>query len=393
MSNEQPQIHRALASAGVDLAHALTRRAFADGELTLAQSVHQCRAPPAVPLPGDRRRPLRQRLRCTPSSRAEPAALAAAGIRSVSRIGDALAPGAIVHAVYSGHRFARELDADPAVARPSARRAARETQLSSCTALPPRRAGLEPTLPSAWYRDARCSRSRRNASSAANGCASLARRSWPRRGHSACSMCAARASFWCATATATLRAFYNVCRHRGARLCRDSGHPAAARGRRGRRPHHLSLSPVDLRPRRTAARRAAPQWRARTSTRRSSASTRWAVACWGGFVFLHLTPAQAVPLPQQLGAVTERIARYPLARAAHRPHHPLPGRRQLEGAVRELQRVLPLRRRASGAVRGRAGVPRARRRQPRLGARHSASPRRLHVHGIGHHTAACRFRP
>jgi len=27
----------------------------------------------------------------------------------------ALAPGAIVHAVYSGHRYARELDADPAI--------------------------------------------------------------------------------------------------------------------------------------------------------------------------------------------------------------------------------------------------------------------------------------
>ncbi len=36
-----------------------------------------------------------------------------AGIDSVTRIGDALAPGAIVHAVYSGHRYARELDADP----------------------------------------------------------------------------------------------------------------------------------------------------------------------------------------------------------------------------------------------------------------------------------------
>jgi len=41
------------------------------------------------------------------------AELADAGIRSVTRIGDALAPGAIVHAVYSGHRYARELDADP----------------------------------------------------------------------------------------------------------------------------------------------------------------------------------------------------------------------------------------------------------------------------------------
>ncbi len=34
---------------------------------------------------------------------------AACGIKSVSRVGDALAPGAIVHAVYAGHRYAREL--------------------------------------------------------------------------------------------------------------------------------------------------------------------------------------------------------------------------------------------------------------------------------------------
>ncbi len=36
--------------------------------------------------------------------------LKAAGIRSVDRIGDCLSPGAIAHAVYAGHRFARELD-------------------------------------------------------------------------------------------------------------------------------------------------------------------------------------------------------------------------------------------------------------------------------------------
>jgi dimethylamine/trimethylamine dehydrogenase len=36
--------------------------------------------------------------------------LAEAGIKSVTRIGDCLAPGFIAHAVYSGHRFARELD-------------------------------------------------------------------------------------------------------------------------------------------------------------------------------------------------------------------------------------------------------------------------------------------
>jgi dimethylamine/trimethylamine dehydrogenase len=42
------------------------------------------------------------------------AALAAAGIKSVTRIGDCFVPGAIVHAVYGGHRFARMLDEPPA---------------------------------------------------------------------------------------------------------------------------------------------------------------------------------------------------------------------------------------------------------------------------------------
>ncbi len=34
----------------------------------------------------------------------------AAGIKSIKAIGDAYAPAAIAHAVYSGHRYARELD-------------------------------------------------------------------------------------------------------------------------------------------------------------------------------------------------------------------------------------------------------------------------------------------
>ena len=42
--------------------------------------------------------------------RAQPEALATAGIKSVTAIGDCYAPSAIVHAVYAGHRFAQELD-------------------------------------------------------------------------------------------------------------------------------------------------------------------------------------------------------------------------------------------------------------------------------------------
>jgi dimethylamine/trimethylamine dehydrogenase len=47
---------------------------------------------------------------------AKGADLESAGIASVTRIGDAFAPGAIVHAVHSGHRYAREFDAPPAAA-------------------------------------------------------------------------------------------------------------------------------------------------------------------------------------------------------------------------------------------------------------------------------------
>ena len=87
--------------------------AFADGELTLAQQFTNaltrlpCRS---LVIVGARFANDTLHAELT----REPSALAAAGIRSVSRIGDAIAPGALVHAVYSGHRFARELDADPA---------------------------------------------------------------------------------------------------------------------------------------------------------------------------------------------------------------------------------------------------------------------------------------
>jgi dimethylamine/trimethylamine dehydrogenase len=46
-----------------------------------------------------------------------------AGIRAAHLIGDAEAPGLIAHAVYSGHKLAREIDADPAIVVPRDRAA------------------------------------------------------------------------------------------------------------------------------------------------------------------------------------------------------------------------------------------------------------------------------
>ena len=109
MTNEQPQTYRALAHASVGL-HTLARvESFEGGELTLvhmftrARTRLPCGALVVVGarLPSDA---LHRELMC----RGE--ALGEAGIHSVTRIGDALAPGAIAHAVYSGHRYARELE-------------------------------------------------------------------------------------------------------------------------------------------------------------------------------------------------------------------------------------------------------------------------------------------
>jgi dimethylamine/trimethylamine dehydrogenase len=113
MSNEQPQIHRMLAAHGIAL-HTLTRvTAFIPGEVTLANQFTSAETRlPCSSLLIVGARFAADALHAQLNSRA--AELAAAGIRSVTRIGDALAPGAIVHAVYSGHRYAEELDVDPA---------------------------------------------------------------------------------------------------------------------------------------------------------------------------------------------------------------------------------------------------------------------------------------
>jgi dimethylamine/trimethylamine dehydrogenase len=112
MSNEQPQVHRALADAGITL-HTLSRvTGLEPGILTLAsqftdKATHlACGSLLIVGtrFPNDT-------LYHALVKRSDE--LTAAGIASVTRIGDALAPGAIVHAVYSGHRYARELDAEP----------------------------------------------------------------------------------------------------------------------------------------------------------------------------------------------------------------------------------------------------------------------------------------
>ena len=116
MSNEQPQVHRALFSAGIAL-HTLSRvTAFENDTVTLAnQFTGSATSLECATLVIVGTRFANDALYTELMARE--GEFADAAIRSVTRIGDALAPGALVHAIYSGHRYARELDADPAAVR------------------------------------------------------------------------------------------------------------------------------------------------------------------------------------------------------------------------------------------------------------------------------------
>jgi len=109
MTNEQPPLHRALASAGVAI-RTLSRVTQYTGDevriadlFTGATSSLECRSLVIV----GARFPATTRCHALLEN---PMQWSEAGIASVTRIGDAIAPGAIAHAVYGGHRYARELD-------------------------------------------------------------------------------------------------------------------------------------------------------------------------------------------------------------------------------------------------------------------------------------------
>jgi glycine betaine catabolism A len=181
------------------------------------------------------------------------------------------------------------------------------------TPLPPPVAGLEPTLPSSWYRS--------------EGVFAIEKerifcREW---------LCVARAEelsepgayrvldvlgesiLLLRNRDAKLRAFYNVCRHRGSRLCRGevSGAASLGGGISGGRitcPYHQWSYDLDGRL------VAAPYLTGEAGFDKSLFGLYpVALECWGGFVFVNLSPAGAAPLAAQLGAIPERISRYPLS--------------------------------------------------------------------------------
>jgi glycine betaine catabolism A len=114
-----------------------------------------------------------------------------------------------------------------------------------------------------------------------------------------------------------LRAFYNVCRHRGSRLCRN---PADVNPPRVALPGGISAGRLIVCPYHqwsydfNGALVAAPHLSAHSGFNKQDFNLYpVGVDTWGGFVFLHLTPAEAKPLMAQLGGIPDRLQRYPLS--------------------------------------------------------------------------------
>lgn len=115
---------------------------------------------------------------------------------------------------------------------------------------------------------------------------------------------------------AELRAFYNVCRHRGAQLCTAMNdehsnalkHGGVVNGRLIRCPYHAWTYDLD------GKLVHAPFMEGQQSFDPDSIALHpVAVATWGGFVFLNLTPESAEDFDNTIDGPAKRLARYPLA--------------------------------------------------------------------------------
>ena len=106
-----------------------------------------------------------------------------------------------------------------------------------------------------------------------------------------------------------LAAHYNVCRHRGSRLVREGS--SGSLGGSIRCPYHAWTYNLD------GSLRTAPYLDEQDGFTRASLGLHpVGIDSWGGFVFLNLSPAEtsstAAGLLTQLGAVPDRLQRYPL---------------------------------------------------------------------------------
>jgi phenylpropionate dioxygenase-like ring-hydroxylating dioxygenase large terminal subunit len=178
-------------------------------------------------------------------------------------------------------------------------------------------AQMEPTLPSSWYRSAQVYRAEKERIFCREWIAACREEELPNPGDHLVLDVLGESILLVRNRDGLLRAFYNVCRHRGSRLCRTPAETAAMSvalpgGITGGRlivcPYHQWSYDFN------GALVAAPHLTGSAGFQKQDFHLYpVGVDTWGGFVFLHLTPAEAKPLAEQLGGIAERLQRYPLS--------------------------------------------------------------------------------
>jgi Rieske 2Fe-2S family protein len=176
---------------------------------------------------------------------------------------------------------------------------------------------MEKSLPTAWYRDAAIFQLEKEHIFCREWLAVCREEELPQPGDYRLLDVSGESILLVRNREGELRAFYNVCRHRGARLCQggDSTIPAGrvkllggvTAGRLIICPYHqwsYDLNGLLV---------AAPHLGGEQGFDKTPFGLYpVGVDTFGGFIFLHLTPANAPDLRTQLGSIPERVVRYPL---------------------------------------------------------------------------------
>jgi Rieske 2Fe-2S family protein len=177
-------------------------------------------------------------------------------------------------------------------------------------------AGLEPTLPSSWYLDPTIFRLEREHIFLREWFCVAREEQVPAPGDHLVLDVQGENILVVRNAAGELRAFYNVCRHRGARLCpmpgEDDSVLALKGGIVGRRnivcAYHAWTYDLDGRL------VAAPHLQSQAGgTLGDVRLYPVGIATWGGFVFVNLTPDGAPSFDDRIREIAARYVRYPLA--------------------------------------------------------------------------------
>ena len=177
-------------------------------------------------------------------------------------------------------------------------------------------AQLEPTLPSSWYRSSEVFTAEKERIFFREWIAACREEELPQSGDHRVLDVLGESVLVMRNREGQLRAFYNVCRHRGSRLCMT---PAEKASMRVTLPGGITAGGMIVCPYHqwsydfNGALVAAPHMSGAAGfEKRDFHLYPVGVESWGGFVFLHMTPAEARPLAAQLGGV-DRLRRYPLS--------------------------------------------------------------------------------